>query len=368
MSMNMTAIVPIAIFIVFAAIIGIGISRANSQKASNGSIHRKNKTNPKNKKPYKAYDNNPVPEQLGIQLHIPLKAAIDRMEHVLTDDFTEKLKVRIMSKYPKMTAAEFQWKFLELKRYFLMAAVLKEVPMYSDAVDDIWHEMLMFTREYNRLGEALMGSPIHHAPHSSGGQPDPDGRAWFDWVYAHMFIHTAYSGRIWGTFFQHPLNREMIEELQTSKEEELISRGFNKRAVERYPEIRSTVSILISIAKEQANRAIPGATYSQDRPAFQSAAYMPYLAGALLFYSITQLGSFDSAMEQHYSEEELKQRAQNQSDSSSGGSSCSSNGSHHGDNNNNGCSVNSESSSDSGGGGTDSGGSGCSSGCGGGGD
>ncbi|NHN28971.1 hypothetical protein [Paenibacillus agricola] len=362
----MATFITITVMFLIVIIIVSRINRAKSGKTRiKGPVHRPNQTSKKKFNSIKPYENTPIPVLLGIQPHIPLKAAIDRMEQALANGFTEKLKARVIIKYPKMTLAEFEWKFLELKRYFLMTAVLKDVPMFSDAVDDIWHEMLMFTREYNKLGEALLGSPIHHAPHT-GGQPDPEGRAWFDWVYANMFIQTPYSGRIWGAFFKHPLNREMIEEIKISGETELIPRGFNKAAVERYPEIRSTAMLLIRKAKEQAAGAVPGATYNQERPAFDHAAYMPYLAGALLFYSVTQLGSFDSSMEQHLSEEEMKQRAQEQAYGGSGGSSCSSNGSRDDDNR-----GDHDSSGDGGGdgGGNDSGGGSSScSGCGGGGD
>jgi hypothetical protein len=301
-----TTIIIVAI-IIFVVIIGNAVSR----KSNTGRSYRQNQITLKKPQQPAPYKNTPLPALLGIQPQLPIQQAVIRLEQALAGEFTSKLKARVLSKQPRMTPAEFEWKLLELKRYFLMTAVLKDVPMYSDAVDDIWHEMLMFTREYNQFGEAFLGSAIHHAPHTgSQPEPDPSGRAWFDWVYAHMFVHTSYSGRIWGPFFRHPLSHEFLEELKLADESALISRMFNQTAASRYPEIRNSAAVLIRKAKKQAAGAIPGAKYYSERPTFQSAGYMPYLAGALMFYSATELGSFDSLMEQHYSEEEARQRQQ----------------------------------------------------------
>lgn len=42
-----------------------------------------------------------------------------------------------------MKTLEYRWKLLELKRYFIMASLLKQLPMFSEEVDELWHEMLM---------------------------------------------------------------------------------------------------------------------------------------------------------------------------------------------------------------------------------
>ncbi|SFK96049.1 hypothetical protein SAMN03159341_102397 [Paenibacillus sp. 1_12] len=324
--MTLTSIVVIVLLVIVVVVISNAtIRKSNQENFSSRDRHKRQKPTAPRRKVQStqaaSYEDTPVPSLLGIQPTMPMKQAVLRLEKALTAEFTAKLKTRILNKQPQMSPAEFEWKFLELKRYFLMTAILKDVPMFSDAVDDIWHEMLMFTREYSQLGEAFLGSPIHHAPHIDG-VPDPDGRAWFDWIYAHMFIHTAYSSRIWGPFFRYPLNPERLEELRQAEGAAIRSGRFNQQASDRYPEIHETINKLIHQAKEQVSKAIPGTTYSAERPASQSAAYMPFLAGALLFYSATQLDSFDSLMEQHYTQEELIKREQDTT-GYGGASSCS---------------------------------------------
>jgi hypothetical protein len=307
------------IAIMFIIIRSFSANRNRSQTRTGGSVRQSGTSA---KPPVPVYEDTPLPELLGSQPDLPLAAAAARLEEAFPGEFAEMLKARVRSKYPRMTEPEYNWKLLELKRYFLMTAVLKDVPMFSEAVDDIWHEMLMFTREYNRFGEQFIGSTIHHAPHT-GGQADPGGRAWFDWVYAHLFVPTPYSARIWGTFFRHPLNPDFIEQLQESGEAELADRLFNQSAGTRYPEIHETITLLIRSAKDQAVNAVPGAVYHAERPAAQSASYMPYLAGALMVYSVAEFSNFDSLMAQHYEEEEQRRTLQASSGTPSGCSSSS---------------------------------------------
>ncbi|MEK8131790.1 hypothetical protein WMW72_28165 [Paenibacillus filicis] len=319
------------------------------------------------------YADTPLPDMLGLQAHIPLQSAVRRLEGALSGPYEAKIKERVQAHQPAMSDAEFKWKLLELKRYFLMTAVLRDVPMFSEAVDDIWHEMLMFTREYHQFGETFVGSTIHHAPHTGEASgPDPGGRAWFDWVYAQMFVPTPYSARIWGPFFRHPISTGMLEELRSATQSEVIDRRFNRAAASEDEDIHLAVRSLSQKAMEQAEDANPGATYQADKPAAGSPDYMPYLAGALMVYSAAELMDFDGLMKQHFMQEESKLQAM--SSSSSCGSACGAtfwedsrhDSDGHGDGGGSGCSSSDGSSSD-GSSSSCSSGSSCSS-CGGGGD
>jgi hypothetical protein len=141
------------------------------------------------------YSKHRPPYGLDLQPKIPLKEAESRLEAGMTEDLVKQLKVRVLEQYPRMSEAEFNWKLLELKRYFMMTAILKYVPMYSESVDDIWHEMLTFKGEYQRFGETFIGSSIRHTPSSEPNPtPNPGERAWFDWVYSQLFVATPYTG------------------------------------------------------------------------------------------------------------------------------------------------------------------------------
>lgn len=311
------------------------------------------------------YKKHLVPQQLYLQQDTLLQDAEIRLNLGLPQHFVKKLQQRMLEKYPRMSEAEFNWKFYELKRYFMMTAIMKSVPMYSDSVDDIWHEMLMFTREYQQFGEKFIGSPIHHSPHSSTAtSPNPGERAWFEWIYSQLFMASPYSGAIWKSFFRHPLDITRIEELRLMSEESLISRLFNQQTVERYPEIRSMVYLLIAKAKRQISGAEHNEAYDEARPSMGATDFMPYMAGAMMFHSFQNDNRFEEEMQQYSFEEEKKDVASTGDSSgySCGGwnEDCADNGS--GD-------SSSDSSSDSGGGDSTSScsSSSCSS-CGGGGD
>ncbi|MGF7048281.1 putative membrane protein YgcG [Paenibacillus sp. DS2015] len=268
------------------------------------------------------YNKHLVPKQLNLQREVILEDAESRLKAGLPKLFVKQLKGRMLEKFPRMSESEFDWKFFELKRYFMMTAIMKSVPMYSDSVDDIWHEMLMFTREYQEFGEKFIGSSIHHAPHSStASSPNPGERAWFEWVYSQLFAATPYTGVIWKGFFRNPLDTTRIEELRLMSEESLVSRLFNQRTVEQYPEIRSAVSLLIAKAKRQISGAEHNETYDEAQPSRGTADFMPYMAGAMMFHSFQNDNGFEEQMQQYSSEDEHKRDPASTGDSS--GYSCS---------------------------------------------
>jgi hypothetical protein len=237
-----------------------------------------------------------LPIGLDFRDEIPLQALEHRMEQGLTASFIEQLKQRVMAAHPNINSAEYEWKLLELKRYFAMNAVLRQVPMFSEAVDEIWHEMLMFTREYQQLCERLTGVMIHHTPHVQK-QSLPDERAWFDWIYAHLFEFTPFSNVIWNTFYKFPLTKERIQQLRELDEHEIYERWFNVRAAELFPEIHSAIEILIRQAKAQIDAANDSENSFSRGSNLSSMDIMGYAAGAMIFYSLMDNGSYGDNMQ-----------------------------------------------------------------------
>lgn len=103
---------------------------------------------------------------LGLREEVSYQQTILQLEKSYNKHFANKLKIRIQQEYPHMKTLEYRWKLIELKRYFIMASLLKQVPMFSDEVDDLWHEMLMFTKSYADFCAELMGSTVHHGKQS----------------------------------------------------------------------------------------------------------------------------------------------------------------------------------------------------------
>lgn len=177
--------------------------------------------------------------ELGIQLHDQqvdrdLRDMIGRLQQVLPEGYSERVKRRIME---NSGIGETEWRnrWFELKRFFVLTAILRNVPMYSRDVDSVWHEMLLFTRDYERFSRKFLGTYLHHNPHD---QPvfDPGERAWFDWTYTLLFRPTPYSRTAWGPFFRHPMPRELLREIETSSENQLLERYFNRESARHFEE------------------------------------------------------------------------------------------------------------------------------------
>jgi hypothetical protein len=294
-----------------------------------------------------------LPKGLNFRPEMRLQDLELRLEQGLTASFLTQLKQRVMGAHPNVSSAEYEWELLELKRYLAMNAILRQTPMFSEAVDEIWHEMIMFTREYQQLCERLTGGMIHHTPHVQK-MSLPDERAWFDWIYGHLFEFTPYSNLIWNPFYKFPLSRQRIQQLRQSNEQEIMEALFNVGAAERFPEVRAAISSLIQQVKAQIDTADdPQQSYNRGS-GMQSSDIMGYAAGAMIFYSLMDNGSYADSMQEILPEE-------TQSENEGAGSGCSS------------CGTGDNGSSDGGSrggsdGGSDGGGSSCSSSsCGGGG-
>jgi len=61
--------------------------------------------------------------------------------------------------------------FLEVKKYLALSALRAEgeVPMFSTRVDQVWHEFVLFTREYALFCKQHVGHFMHHAPLEAAG-------------------------------------------------------------------------------------------------------------------------------------------------------------------------------------------------------
>jgi hypothetical protein len=264
----------------------------------------------------------------------PLNDTETRLLRAFDNAFGERLKERVFAKYPSMSIDEFECRLFELKRYFLLSSLLRSTPMFSDEVDDIWHEMLMFTREYEQFGTAFIGMTVHHAP-SAGKDEQPGERAWFDWLYAHLFEVTPFSARLWHGFCRYPLDRERLAFLAEADPAAIRQRWFHERRAEAYPDIGLTIDHLIGGAKEEIR-------YAEEQPRFQENRFsdgfnstLLSVSAGMLFFSLMDSGSFDRNMDQLTgSEEESLRRPDDRTtscsasacsgDSGSGGSNCSS--------------------------------------------
>ncbi|QGQ97471.1 hypothetical protein EHS13_22580 [Paenibacillus psychroresistens] len=264
-----------------------------------------------------AFSEDNLPTGLNFRQEMPLQDLELRLDKGLSALFLTQLKQRVLGAHPNVSSAEYEWKLLELKRYLAMNAILRQTPMFSEAVDEIWHEMIMFTREYQQLCERLTGGMIHHTPHVQK-MSMPDERAWFDWVYGHLFEFTPYSNLIWNPFYKFPLSKQRMQQLRESNEQEIMEALFNVGAAERFPEVRAAIVSLIQQLKAQIDTADdPNQSYNRGS-GMQSSDMMGYAASAMIFYSLMDNGSYADSMQ-----EILPEEIQSENEGAdSGGSSC----------------------------------------------
>lgn len=174
-----------------------------------------------------------------------LKKLCDNLEQSLSNIFMENVEKRV-GKNSRLKENEYEWRLLELKRYFILAYLLKKSPMFSEKVDELWHEMLMFTREYDNFSKSYLGATLHHTPNINE-EPDPDLRGFFDWVYTELFVLRKENIHLYKGFFRYPVHPDIIDQFRNLPENELIEIYFKSDI-----KYMTTVRALISAMKKSA--------------------------------------------------------------------------------------------------------------------
>lgn len=80
--------------------------------------------------------------------------------------FHPALKQRLKNKRPTLTDAQLDLVFQGLRDYFDICnqALPRRVAMPSQAIDDAWHEFILFTRNYQQFCQRAFGRFLHHVP------------------------------------------------------------------------------------------------------------------------------------------------------------------------------------------------------------
>jgi hypothetical protein len=172
-----------------------------------------------------------IPPALGIRSSVPgLKEIVERLENSLDPEYMRQVKLRVLRKDPLLHESDYEWRLFELKRFFVMNAILQSVPMYSSKVDEIWHEMLMFTKEYQNFCEKFVGRMIHHIPHVESENRHIENseheRAWFDLLYGLLFEFTPQSNELLNGFHSYFLDKGRMREIKEKPLNEIIIKYF----------------------------------------------------------------------------------------------------------------------------------------------
>jgi hypothetical protein len=186
------------------------------------------------------------PKSLEIKPIKGLKKLSDDLEQSISKSYMENVEEKVR-KENKLKENEYNWRLLDLKRYFILTSLLKESPMFSKKVDELWHQMLMFTREYDDFSKKYLGAILHHSPNVNV-LPDPDLRGFFDWVYAELFLIRKENIHLYKGFFRYPVHPNIIDEFKNLPENELIDTYFKSDT-----KYITTVLSLISSMKKTTN-------------------------------------------------------------------------------------------------------------------
>jgi hypothetical protein len=188
-------------------------------------------------------------QEHGDPVREDLEKMLSHLEAALDETYVEQVKERVIRKY-RITVTEWENRWFEWKRYLLMTAVLPYVSMYSDEVDEVWHEMLMYTREYEQFSRKWLSKMLHHIPHKPGTKGSPQPRAWFDVVYVMLFRPTRYSDMAWRPFLYHRLPKQWVNDFRTLPEQELVKKYFNTHAMENVPGAAGVIGWIVRTLKE----------------------------------------------------------------------------------------------------------------------
>lgn len=87
---------------------------------------------------------------------------LDRRAAIMAYQF-EPLLHRMVDKYGWTTerAADV---FEDLKQFLYLATIAKGTLAPSEAIDDMWHNFILFTRDYHDFCNRVAGMLIHHRP------------------------------------------------------------------------------------------------------------------------------------------------------------------------------------------------------------
>jgi len=171
-----------------------------------------------------------LPQQLGITQRVPeLSALVNDLENALDPDWIEQIKRRALEEH-LIEHAEFDWLFFELKRYFILHVLLKDVSIFNEEMENIWHEMLIHTREYKTFCKKFVGHFIHHHPNPDGfiqwTSEDKHKRALYDLIYSLLFQISPQNSEILTPFFQYKLQGDLLSTFDQSSRE-VLKKYFN---------------------------------------------------------------------------------------------------------------------------------------------
>jgi len=98
----------------------------------------------------------------------PLTADQRRMLDQLDRFEAPYLEEKLIAAGNFASTTEYQTAFIEFKKYAALGQIFDgPLAMASREVDEVWHQFILFTREYAAFCNRVLGQFLHHAPHTA---------------------------------------------------------------------------------------------------------------------------------------------------------------------------------------------------------
>jgi hypothetical protein len=91
---------------------------------------------------------------------------LTRAEYIRTYMFPAGLLEKLAAQRPELEAKDRQLVARALRQFFIahLTSGRKFVSMPSQVVDELWHEFILYTRQYERFCQKAFGRFLHHTP------------------------------------------------------------------------------------------------------------------------------------------------------------------------------------------------------------
>jgi hypothetical protein len=114
-----------------------------------------------------------------------LRLKARREHHIRTVKLPPGLFEKLAQRRPGLDLKQRQLVARGLRQFFLayLKSGCRRVAMPSQVVDDLWHEFILFTRDYHLFCQLAFGQYLHHTPAVKLGDRKPDNeglrRVWW---------------------------------------------------------------------------------------------------------------------------------------------------------------------------------------------
>ena len=94
------------------------------------------------------------------------RIALQRLEYIRSFEFPRGLFERLRKRRPSLALKDCQLVARALRQFFLAYATSgrKFVSMPSQVADDLWHEFILYTKNYDAFCRKAFGGFLHHTP------------------------------------------------------------------------------------------------------------------------------------------------------------------------------------------------------------